>query len=159
MFDVMATESIITNERVDDIPVLLTQIERMGVQKLIDKNFPTHGNWRGQSLGNVAVIWLTHILSQADHRLNQVQAWAGKRLETLKKLIGESLNELDLTDDRLEAVLRYLNCDENWYAFEEELGSNLLQVYDIKPERVRLDSTTASSYCGVNTEPGFLTKN
>ena len=70
MFDVMATESIITNERVDDIPVLLTQIERMGVQKLIDKNFPTHGNWRGQSLGTVAVIWLTHILSQADHRLN-----------------------------------------------------------------------------------------
>ena len=155
MFDVMATESIITNERVDDIPVLLTQIERMGVQKLIDKNFPTHGNWRGQSLGNVVVIWLTHILSQADHRLNQVQAWAGKRLETLKKLIGESLNELDLTDDRLEAVLRYLNCDENWYAFEEELGSNLLQVYDIKPERVRLDSTTASSYCGVNTEGRF----
>jgi hypothetical protein len=32
----MITESIITNERVDDIPVLLTQIERMGVQKLID---------------------------------------------------------------------------------------------------------------------------
>jgi len=88
MFDVMATESIITNERVDDIPVLLTQIERMGVQKLIDKNFSSHGNWRGQSLGNVAVIWLTHILSQADHRLNQVQAWAGKRLETLKKLIS-----------------------------------------------------------------------
>ena len=57
----------------------------MGVQKLIDKNFPTHGNWRGQSLGTVAVIWLTHILSQADHRLNQVQAWAGKQLETLKK--------------------------------------------------------------------------
>jgi len=41
MFDVMATESIITNERVDDIPILPTQIERMGVQKLIDKNFPT----------------------------------------------------------------------------------------------------------------------
>ena len=86
------SESILTNERVDDIPVLLTQIERMGVQKLIDKNFPTHGNWRGQSLGNVAVIWLTHILSQADHRLNQVQAWGGKRLETLKKLIGEMLS-------------------------------------------------------------------
>jgi hypothetical protein len=28
-------------------------------------------------------------------------------------------------------------------------------VYDIKPERVRLDSTTASSYCGVNTEGLF----
>jgi hypothetical protein len=31
----MAKEPIITNERVDDIPVLLTQIEQMGVQTLI----------------------------------------------------------------------------------------------------------------------------
>ncbi len=44
MFALMATEPIITNERVDDIPILLTQIERMGVQSLIDKHFPRHGN-------------------------------------------------------------------------------------------------------------------
>jgi hypothetical protein len=148
----MATKPIITNERVDDIPILVTQMEQMGIQKLIDKHFPTHGNWQGESLGKVAVIWLAHILSQADHRLNHVQAWASKRLETLKTLFGEQLRELDLTDDRLEAVLRYLNCDGNWYSFEEELGGSLLQVYDIKPERVRLDSTTASSHCGVNPE-------
>ena len=111
MFGVMVTEPIIANERVDDIPVLLTQIERMGVQELIDKHFPAHGNWQGQSLGNVALIWLAHILSQADHRLNHVQAWVSKRLETLKTFVGEDLQELDLTDDRLEALLRYLNCD------------------------------------------------
>ena len=70
----MTTELIITNERVDDIPILLTQIEQMGVRKLIDKHFPTHGNWQGQSLGSVVVIWLANILSQADHRLNHVQA-------------------------------------------------------------------------------------
>jgi len=151
----MATEPIITNERVDDIPVLLTQIQQMGIGKLMDKHFPTHGNWQGESLGKVAVIWLTHILSQADHRLNHVQDWASKRLETLKTLMGDSLEELDLTDDRLEAVLRYLNGDENWSVFEEELGSNLLRVYDLKPERVRLDSTTASSHCGVNAEGMF----
>ena len=150
MFGIMATEPIIANERVDDIPVLLTQIERMGVQELIDKHFPTHGNWQGQSLGNVALIWLAHILSQADHRLNHVQAWVSKRLETLKTFVGEDLRELDLTDDRLEALLRYLNCDESWKSFEEELGSSILQVYKIQPERVRLDSTTASSHCGVN---------
>ncbi|MEH2189843.1 MAG: hypothetical protein V7K64_27290 [Nostoc sp.] len=123
------TEPIITNERVDDIPVLLTQIEHMGVQKLLDKHFPTHGNWQGESLGQIAVIWLTHILSQADHRLNHVQTWASKRLETLKTFVGEGLGELDLTDDRLEAVLRYFDSDSNWYSFEEELGSSLLQGY------------------------------
>ena len=151
----MATEPIITNERVDDIPVLLTQMERMGIKALIDKHFPTHGNWQGESLGSVAVIWLTHILSQADHRLNHVQAWASKRLETLKTFISESLDELDLTDDRLEATLRYLNCDEKWSVFEEELGSNLLRVYEIEAEQIRLDSTTASSHCGVNPEGLF----
>lgn len=93
MFFVMATEPIISSERVDDIPVLLTQIEHMGIQKLIDKHFPRHGNWQGQSIGEVTVIWLTHILSQADHRLNHVQAWADKRLETLKTFFGDCLEK------------------------------------------------------------------
>ncbi|MFB2646574.1 hypothetical protein ACE09Y_09935, partial [Raphidiopsis sp. BLCC-F218] len=66
---------IITNERVDDIPVLLTQIERMGVQKLIDKNFPTHGNWRGQSLGNVAVINTYLIASRPPFKSSSSLGW------------------------------------------------------------------------------------
>ena len=155
MFGVVVTQAIVKNERVDDIPVLLALLERMGVTELIDKHFPRHGNWQGQSLGKVAVIWLAYILSQADHRLNHVQAWASKRLETLKTFFGEELREFDLTDDRLEALLRYLNSDSHWYSFEEELGGSLLQVYEMKAERVRLDSTTASSYCGVNPEGLF----
>jgi transposase len=151
----MATEPIIINERVDDIPLLLAQLEHMGVEQLIDKHFPTHTNWQGKSLGSVVVIWLTHILSQADHRLNYVQAWVSKRLETLKTLTGESLRSLDLADDRLQATLRYLSIDANWLSFESELGGSLLNVYDIVPEQVRLDSTTASSHCGVNPEGLF----
>ena len=68
----------------------------------------------------------------------------------MKTFFGEELRELDFTDDRLEALLRYLNCDVKWHSFEEELGSSILQVYKIQPERVRLDSTTASSHCEVN---------
>ena len=74
----------IFSERVDDMPLLLTQMARMGVQPLLDTPFPTHGNWQGLSLGWVTVIWLTHILSQADHRLNHVEPWAEKRLHTLR---------------------------------------------------------------------------
>jgi hypothetical protein len=62
----------LTTEPVDDILVLLAQPERMGLQPLLDEHFPTHGNWVGLSLGLVSVIWLTHILSEADHRLNHV---------------------------------------------------------------------------------------
>jgi len=145
----------VTYERVDDLPLLLAQLNRMGVQRLLDKHFPTHGNWQGLSLGWVASIWLGHILSRADHRLSYVQPWAEKRLSTLSICTGQSLRALDLSDDRLEAVLGYLSEDEPWHRFEAELGGDLVRVYDLKAERVRLDPTTASSYCGVSEEGLF----
>jgi transposase len=83
----------------------------MGVQELLDKSFPTHGNWQGLSLGNVATVWLTHILSQADHCLNHVQLWAEHRLESLGILLGQDVRGLDMSDDRLESLLRYLSLD------------------------------------------------
>ena len=126
----------VTNERVDDIPLLLAQLERMGVQALLDKHFPTHGNWQGLSLGWVVVFWLSYILSQADHRLSHVQPWIEKRIETLSGCTGQSIRALDLSDDRLESVLRYLNDDETWQSFEKDLSGHLLQVYDLRAERV-----------------------
>ncbi len=108
MFGFMHTEPIITNKRVDDIPVLLTQLERMGVKELIDKHFPKHGNWEGESLGSIAIIWLTHILSQADHRLNHVQGWVAKRLETLKMFAGETLKELDQWQKQKKSRCEYV---------------------------------------------------
>jgi transposase len=81
----------ILSERVDDIPLLLAQMARMGVQLLLDTHFPTHGNWQGLSLGWVTVLWLAHILSQADHRLNHVEPWAEKRLQTLRGCTGHPI--------------------------------------------------------------------
>ena len=90
----------IISERVDDIPLLLAQLERMGVPSLFDEYFPTHGNWQGLSLGWVTAVWLTHMLSQADHRLNHVQPWADKRLHTLRGCTGQDVQPLDVSDDR-----------------------------------------------------------
>ncbi len=69
----MDTPLTVNTERVDDIPLLLAQLQRMEVQPLLDDYFPTHGNWQGLSLGHVAVVWLSPILSQGDHRMNRVQ--------------------------------------------------------------------------------------
>src|SRR6516162_1343769 len=55
----------IITERVDDIPLLLEQRQRMGLPTLLDTHFPAHGNWTGLSLGWVSTIWLSSILSQA----------------------------------------------------------------------------------------------
>jgi len=53
--------STIITERVDDIPLLLVQLEKMGVPQRLDAHFPTHGNWIGLSLGWTTTIWLVHI--------------------------------------------------------------------------------------------------
>lgn len=151
----MAETLTVISERVDDIPLLLAHLERMGVQSLLDEHFPTHGNWQGLSLGWVAVVWLTHILSEGDHRLNHAQPWAEKRLETLGSCTGQDIQALDFSDDRLGNVLRALSDDDRWDAFESGLNQRLLRVYDLNPERVRLDSTTASGYWMVTPEGLF----
>ncbi len=150
------TETLtVISERVDDAPLLLAQQERMGVQPLLDEHFPTHGNWQGLSPGWVAMVWLTHILSRGDHRLNHVRPWAEKRLDTLCGCTRQAVRVLDFTDDRLGDVLRALSDDRRWDCFEDGLNRRLLRVYDLSTERVRLDSTTASGYWRVTADGLF----
>ena len=150
----MTTSASLTVERIDDVPLLLAQMERMGIRPLLDRHFPTHGNWLGLSLGWTATLWLTHLLSEGDHRLNQVEPWAGAHLTTLRQCTGQFVDRLDLTDDRLAAVLRALADDHHWAACEWALTRRLLRVYDLAAAPVRLDMTTASSEQRVR--PGWL---
>ncbi len=151
----MTEKLIVTNERADDIPLLLAQMERMGAPSLLDEHFPTHGNWQGLSLGWTATVWLAHILSEGDHRLNHVQSWAEKRLETLSRCTGQEVRPLDFSDDRLADVLSALSQDAAWEGFETALNGHLLRVYDLDPQQVRLDSTTASGYGSVTPDGLF----
>ncbi len=151
----MTERATIVSERVDDIPLLVAQMRRMELPTLLDSYFVVHGNRQGLSLGWTTVVWLTHVLSQADHRLNQVQPWAARRLETLRAGTGQPVQELDLTDDRLAAVLRTLADDAHWVSFERALGQTLLRVYDLQASCVRLDMTTASRDGQVTTEGLF----
>src|SRR5215216_1175880 len=151
----MNEQPTIHTERVDDVPLLLAQLERMGVPPLLDADFPAHGNRQGLSLGWVCTIWLAHILSRADHRLNQVRAWADQLPTTLSSFLPAPLRPTDLTDDRLADALRVLSDDTRWAAYEGVLNGHLLRVYDLHPTTVRVDSTTASGYWQV-TEDGLF---
>jgi transposase len=142
----------IETERTDDIPLLLRQMQRMQLAPLLDKHFPTHGLRKGLSVGELILVWLTHVLSQADHRMNRVQDWVKGRLTTLRGCGLESLTPLDLTDDRLADILRLLSNDERYQAFEGEWMGRLLRVYDLEASCVRLDTTTVSSYADVSAE-------
>src|SRR5947208_14835087 len=136
----------LTRERIDDVPILLAQLERMQVANLLDQHFLTHGNWQGLSLGIVSVVWLSHILSEGDHWLNHVEPWANQRLNCLQACRGQETRSLDFSDDRLAAVLDYLSSDEQWQTFERTLSPHLIRIYDLHPRRVRVDSTTVSGY-------------
>ncbi len=149
----MAEKRTIITERVDDTPLLLAHMERMGLPSLLDEHFPTHGNWQGLSLGWTTVVWLAHILSEGNHRLSHVQPWAEKRLESLQVCVGQTVRALDFSDDRLGDVLSALSQDAAWEGFEASLNGQLLRVYDLSSQRVRLDSTTASGY-GSGTPQG-----
>lgn len=148
--------SITKIERIDDIPLLITQMEKMQVAQLLDKHFPTHGNWQGLSLGQVVIVWLSYILSQGDHRLNSVQSWAAGLLMTLTICLHNTgIRELDFSDDRLCKILDNLGNDDAWEAYEGDQNSTIIRVYDLKTKRMRIDSTTGKSYTKV-TEDGLF---
>jgi len=140
----------IITERVDDIPLLIEQMQRMGLPTLLDTHFPTHGNWTGLSLGWVSTIWLSSMLSRGDHRMVHVEPWVAKRLWTLGVTTGQAVKRVDFTDDRLEIVLRRLSEDTRWAAFESALNQYTVRVYDLSTARVHVDSTSASVYATVS---------
>jgi transposase len=142
----MPTNISAIHERVDDIPVLIALLLKMRVVELIDRHFPTNGNRTGLSLGQMCVIWLTFILTQADHRLNQVQPWVAEHQTTLSRCLGCEVQARDCTDDRLATGLDYLSVDENWGSFETDLNRTVIRVYDLRSQQVRIDTTTASAF-------------
>jgi transposase len=142
----MNTKIKVIHEQVDDIPVLMAMLLKLRVAELIDKHFPTNGNRTGVSLGQMLVIWLTFILSQADHRLNQVEPWVENHQITISQCLSCKVEPRDCTDDRLATGLDYLSVLDNWQFFEAELNGSILRCYDLKAKTVRVDTTTACAY-------------
>ena len=129
-------------ERVDSIPVVLAILMQMGVQVIIDERCTPHRNRRGLSVGWLATIFLTYILTEADHRMCPVQKWVAKHRYTLERLTGQTIRPTDFTDDRLGDVLRYLSEDELWQRVEQDLSQRTIRVYRLETTGpVRLDST------------------
>jgi transposase len=140
------TELTITSERIDDFVLLLEIMKRLGFPAILDQHLTRHGLQQGLSWGWIATIWLAHIVSQGDHRKLTVRDWVRQAHETLERVTGLDIRETDFTDDRLTLLLRRLSQPEAWQAIELELGRSIVRVYDLKPQRVRLDTTTVSGY-------------
>jgi transposase len=133
-------------EVVGDIAVLLGFAQQMSLPELLDRHIKRHHLEQGLSLGWVISIWLVYIVSQGDHRKVTVEDWVAEKHDTLELLTGLSIRKSDFTDDRLTIALRHLSSDECWNAIEEDLGRNLIRVYDLPQETLRVDATTVSGY-------------
>lgn len=142
----MDTEPVITTERVDDFPLLLATMLQLGLPDIFDHHLKRHGLHQGLSWGWIASIWLAHLLTKSNHRKQPVQAWVKQAHETIEKITGQKVCDLDFTDDRLTLLLRRLSQADIWQAIEKELSQNIIRVYDLKAKQVRLDPTTVSGY-------------
>ena len=140
----MSTSKI---ERVDDIPLIFHWLMKMGVAELIDRIWPTHGNWKGLSYGQLAVLFITYVVHSLNHRLSGMEAWLVSHQRLLEQLTGWSLERTEVTDDRLGILLSELGSDaERIATYQAEQGQYLIRAYELPTEVVRYDTTSFNVY-------------
>ena len=145
----------LTHERVDDVPLLLGFLIKLGLPQVLDRHLPAHPLHQRLSNGWLITVWITYILSQADHRKCQVRDWASDLHHTLESVTGQSFRPVEFTDDRLTLVLQRLSDPTAWALLEADLWQSTCDVYELPVERIRLDSTTSYGYHTV-TEGGTM---
>lgn len=145
----------LTHERVDDVPLLIGFLIKLGLPQILDRHLPAHPLHQGLSNGWLIAVWITYILSQADHRKCHVRDWATGLHHTLESVTGQSFRPVDFTDDRLTLVLQRLSDPTVWGLLEADLWQSTCDVYELPVERIRLDSTTSYGYHTV-TEGGLM---
>ncbi len=96
------------SERIDDLPLLWGLLEHLQLSQLLDAHLGQHHLHKDLANGQVACVWLTFLLSEADHRKVAVQPWDFHRHHTLQTLLRQPLRALECSDDRLGRLLRRL---------------------------------------------------
>jgi transposase len=136
-------------ERIDDLPLALGLLERMGVPRVVDTHLgPGHGNRQGLSYGQLTHGLAGHILTAQDHRLSSVEPWSQAHQAVLSHLLGGAVADKDFTDDRLADLLYAVGnaSAETREAIETELGQHLVRAYRLPTEVGRADTTSVSVY-------------
>jgi hypothetical protein len=86
----------------------------MQIEALINQELPPpHGNRQGLRYGQLAVLLLSYIITQADHRLCAVESWVKQHHQTLELATGWKIADKDATDDRLADLLSVLGSSQH----------------------------------------------
>jgi transposase len=145
-------------ERIDDIPLLVQIVKSIGLGELMDKEITVHKNWRGLSIGKVAEIWLCYVLSEGDHRLNQLEEWVMERKMAFGVLYGEEqISYTDFTDDKLAIILDYMSKNDSWLKIELGVNEKIIGVYKLldssdRLPSIRLDATIGKGHRSIEED-------
>ena len=148
------------HELVVDIPLIIGFCKKINLLSIIDKLFPTHGNQKGLSNGQIALGWIAHMLSQNNHCKAPVEQWSKNHKITLQALLGNEITETDFEDCRLGRFLEKFADDTLWNSLEEAFYKDSFSTLELDtsaPEEfnenssiedgiskcIKLDSTTA----------------
>jgi len=136
-------------ERIDELPLALGLLQRMGVPQIVDAHLGSgHGNRQGLSYGQLTHGFSARIITAQDHRLAAVEAWAQGHQRVLSRLLGAPVGDKDFTDDRLADLLYALGSasPEVREAIETDLGQQIVCAYRLPTEVGRADTTSVSVY-------------
>jgi transposase len=148
---------LIRVEPVADLPVIWFFLQQIDLIANLDRHFPTPPHWKGPlTQGEVLGVWLLFIISQSDHRLNHVEPWAEQHQGVISALVGKPVRGTDFHDDRLADCLSRLTTGGQWAALEHHLNQQIVRVYQLPAELIRIDATTANSHADVVSETGLL---
>lgn len=121
----------------------------MCIERLIDEELPPpHGNRQGLSYGQLAILLLSYIVTQADHRLCAVESWVNQHHQILELATGWQIANKDATDDRLADLLSVLGSSQHEAlgSIETFLGQHLIRAYSLPTDAARSDTTSFSVY-------------
>ena len=143
-----------TSERSDDIPVIIYWLFQLNLDLLLDEALPSpHGNRQGLSYGQLGIILLTYMMTQADHRLCAVEDWVKQHHQTLSNATGWSIGLKDASDDRLASLLEVIGAGvESRHRVEEQLGQRMIQAYELPTEVARCDTSSFTVYHQIEPE-------
>lgn len=148
-------ELVIIIEHVDDVALLVGQMLKMCLHTILDKHIPKHWKQRNLSWGLTSVIWLAYILTSGDHRKVSVEQYIKGMEKTLSNLVGQKIDPLDFSDDRLAHLLRHLSNARRWEKIEHDLNEHSIEIYELPQDVLRCDTTTVSGYHDVTKEGIF----
>ena len=131
------------------MPLIIYWLKQMNLETIIDNKLsPPHGNRKGLTYGQLSLLLLTYIISQADHRLCCVEEWVNQHHRSLQSITNWKIGNKDATDDRCGDLLKIIGETEDQTIAQIEifLGQHLIRAYELPTDKARSDTTSFSVY-------------